>query len=176
MPEFKSKYLSSFIWGVNWDDGIFFGKKKNWRKWLFLRKQFLKEYCEWKKKQRIIINLCWMVKIVANINLYSPKMFWEMLRSIFQNSYLIERILATSSSSPPKILKQNKDKEKGPKVSRIALTISIQMQQPKIQILALIFFQKLSPWKKKTLSKISSQELLIIFCIRQETKPWEKVY
>jgi hypothetical protein len=30
----------------------FLKKKKNWRKWLFLKKQFLKEWCEMKKKTK----------------------------------------------------------------------------------------------------------------------------
>ena len=52
MPEFKSKYLSSFIWGVNWDDGIFFGKKKKLTKMIVLKKAIFERIMWMKKKNK----------------------------------------------------------------------------------------------------------------------------
>jgi len=52
MPEFKSKYLSSFIWGVNWDDGIFFGKKKKLTKMIVLKKAIFERILWMKKKTK----------------------------------------------------------------------------------------------------------------------------
>ena len=57
MPEFKSKYLSSFIWGVNWDDGIFFGKKKKLTKMIVLKKAIF-ERIMWMKKKTKNFNVC----------------------------------------------------------------------------------------------------------------------
>lgn len=52
MPEFKSKYLSSCIWGVNWDDGIFFGKKKKLTKMIVLKKAIFERIMWMKKKTK----------------------------------------------------------------------------------------------------------------------------